>query len=103
MIYRQVVFSQLEVLQDGTLQLRLDKQVVDGESVLSHEYHRTSIPPGTSVDMQMDAVEVHLAQMGWPAVGDQARARVLRVAAVEHSPEKVRAYRARVAQVSNAR
>lgn len=63
--------STLEAIQftdDGTLLIRLKKQViVDGE-VLKEEWHRTSITPGVDPAEQMAAVNNHLATMGFSPV-----------------------------------
>jgi hypothetical protein len=63
--------SRLEAIQfaeDGTLLVRIQKRVcLDGE-VLKEEWHRTSIPPGDSVDAQMAMVNDHLVKSGFDPV-----------------------------------
>lgn len=69
---KRTVIDRIEILQDGTVQLRLAKQVVDGEKILMSEPHRTVIEPGINADDQMAAVNAHLTAMGWPACKDYA-------------------------------
>lgn len=98
-ITKRVVLDQIEIRPDGTLQIRLDKQVVEDGTVLSREYHRTAIPPGTKVEGppnkpgQLDFVDAHLAAMGWPALEAGARERIKRIVKVEHTREVVQAHR----------
>ena len=91
-LVKEVVLSQIEVQPDGTLQVRFDKRVVDGTEVFSHEYHRTVVPPGISVDKQMAAVNAHLAEMSWPPVAREHIERIKRIAKVEHTKEAKAAY-----------
>jgi hypothetical protein len=86
----RTAYSQIEITPDGILQIRL--AIAEGDE--EPHYHRTTIPPGTDVDAQMDAVDVHLEQMGFPKVAPEDRARIKRIAAVEHTPEVIETYRA---------
>jgi hypothetical protein len=95
-ISKRVVLSQLEVQPDGTIQVRLDKQVVEDDNVLSREYHRTVLPPGIEVDQQMALVNAHLEQMGWPPVETEALSRIKRIVGVEHTSGVKRAYQERL-------
>lgn len=71
MLFRRTVIDQIEVRpQEGVVQLRLAKQIVDGDKVIAQEWHRTSFPPDADVDAQMAAVNAHLAQMGEEPVTD---------------------------------
>ena len=90
---KRVILSQIEVQPNGTLQVRLDKQVVEDDAVLSREYHRTVVEPGVKVDDQMAAVNQHLAAMGWPAADEAHVERIRRIAKVEHTAEVVKAHR----------
>lgn len=94
MLAKQVVLSQMEILPSGLIQVRLDKQVVDGDQVFAREYHRTVFEPGQDPDLQAAAVDAHLAQLGFPAVDAAAWMRVKRVVALEHTPDVIAAYRA---------
>lgn len=54
--------------QTGTTFVRMLKQIVDGDRVLSSEYHRTTFPPDGDVAAQAAVVNAHLATMGFPSV-----------------------------------
>lgn len=91
---KKTVFSQLEVLSTGVIQVRLEKQTFDGEKMVVRDYHRTSLEPGDDLDAQMAAVNAHLAQMGYPPVDPDSFDRVRAIVAVEHKPARVAAFRA---------
>ena len=83
----------LEVLENGTVQVRLLLQDDDGVA-LKRAWHRTSLPPETPVDLQMAAVNAHLADMGWPSIS-AADIETIKAACVEDwTPEIITAYRA---------
>jgi len=102
MIEKRVVLSQIEVQPDGTIQVRLEKQVVEDDVVLSREYHRTVITPLTKVDSQFAAVNSHLAEMGWPPVDQAAVARLRKIAGVEHTPGVKKMHRERIEAADKA-
>ncbi|MCW5697244.1 MAG: hypothetical protein KIS96_11010 [Bauldia sp.] len=80
----------------GTLLIRLRKRTsLDGE-VLKEDWHRTSIPPGESVEMQMAAVNDHLHSMGFDQLPAEEVATIAAMANVHHTPAVVAAYRARL-------
>lgn len=61
-MHKQTVLDQIEITRDGTIGLRFAKEVVDDDgTVISKEWHRTALPPGTDIDGQMEAVNNHLA------------------------------------------
>lgn len=96
-ITQQTVISQIEILRDGTVQLRLSKQVLNDDLIISEGYHRTTFPPGADFDEQMKVVNDHLVAMGNAPVEPLELARVLRVVKMEHSPEVVEAYAKKLA------
>jgi hypothetical protein len=54
--------------QTGTVGVRMKKQIVEGETVLAEQYHRTTIDTGADPAARMAAVDAHLATMGYPAI-----------------------------------
>ena len=68
--------------QTGNVTIRMLKQIADaGGKVLASEYHRTSIGPQTDPSSHMDAVNAHLATMGYPALSDEDVAHIKTIAA----------------------
>lgn len=94
---QRTIVGQVEVQRDGTLQVRFHKQILNGEEVKSDQYHRTALPPGIPLRDQMKLVNAHLEAMGEAAVSDEEIARIARLVEVEHTPEAVAAYEAKIA------
>jgi hypothetical protein len=99
---KRVVFSQVECTAVGVIQIRLDKQVVDGDQVIAHEYHRTSLQPGEDLDAQMGAVTAHLAAMAFPAPAVDDLERIRRIVQVEHTPTRIAAFQDAVVKAREA-
>jgi hypothetical protein len=67
---KRTVIDQVEITRDGTINLRMAKEVVDDDgTVLQSGLHRTSFPPGHDIDAQMAAVNAGLVRdLKMPAV-----------------------------------
>ena len=89
---KQVVLSQMEILPNGTIQVRLSKQVLDNDVTIASEYHRFVLEPGANLNDIMSNINTHLAQMGWPACRAADVARVRAVAGLEHTPAAILAF-----------
>jgi hypothetical protein len=100
---RKTLLDQVEIRRDGTLQVRLVKAIVDGETILAREFHRTVLEPGAAADALLATLNAHLGQMGEAAVADEEWDRIRRIAALEHTPEAVAAYREKTAALAAAR
>lgn len=71
MIITRSVIDQIEIRpQENVVQLRIAKQIVDGDTVVHSEWHRTMFEPNTDVESHMQAVNDHLAAMGCGRVED---------------------------------
>jgi hypothetical protein len=82
-MHKQTVIDQIEIVRDGTIQVRLAKEIVDDDgTVISAVWHRTILPPGLDVDEQMRQVNEHLIQMGWAGVATGDIDRIKQVAPV---------------------
>lgn len=92
MLSKRTVISQFEFTESAAIQIRLEKQVLDGNKVIAFEYHRTILLPGMSAKDQLAEVNRHLKAGGYEAVDEAAIERVARVAAVEHTPAIVDAW-----------
>jgi hypothetical protein len=76
----RTILDQIEIRGNGTVQLRLLKQIVNGGAVLHSEPHRTSLEPHGDSAAQFAAVDAHLKTLGfeplpasqWKRVSDHA-------------------------------
>lgn len=94
-IERRTIVDQIEITRDGAVHLRLAKQIVDGDIVLTSAYHRTAFEPGADLDAAIPVIQAHLKQMGEAAVGPAEWARLRRVVAMEHTPDAIAAFKAK--------
>ncbi len=94
MLIKRTIIDQIELTRSRIIQIRFRKEVVEDGNVLAFEYHRTSLPPGISLDDQMAAVNENLAAMGCARVEAGDIERIRAIVNVEHTPEVITAYRA---------
>lgn len=92
MISKRTVVKDVTVTEAGTLEVRMEKQVVEDGVVISKEYHRTTVAPDTDAGDQMAVVNLHLKAMGCVKVEDHEIDRVKRFAQIAHTPEVVVAF-----------
>lgn len=64
MLEKKTVIERIEIMAGGSIQVRFAKLIVEGEKVISHQWHRCAFDPGTDVDAVLAAVNNHLEQMG---------------------------------------
>lgn len=72
---KRTVLDLIEARQ-ADLGVRLRRAIVDGETVISGEYHRISIPAGADVDVFLDEVDRSLEAMDWPPIQSPDRAKI---------------------------
>jgi hypothetical protein len=67
---KRTIIDKIEIdPQTGIVAVRMRKQVVDDDgSILSSDYHRTTIDPGIDHAAQMGVVNAHLVAIGFPVV-----------------------------------
>ena len=82
----------------------LDKRWIDENGIILIRFkkpdggwHRTSIEPGIDAAAQMAAVNAHLESMGHEKVSNDDVQVIKDAVEIEHKPEVVTAYRARIA------
>lgn len=92
---RRTIIDQIEIKRDATMNVRLAKQVVDGEEVVTSEYHRIAVEPGADLESRLPIVNAHLAEMHAASVDEAEWERVRRIVGLEHTPKTVAAYRAK--------
>ena len=88
---KTLVVDQIEVTQNGTIQVRMHKLSSDGDVIGNH---RTSIEPGGSVDNQLASVNTHMATENYAPVSAGDIARVQAIADAAWTPEVIAAYEA---------
>lgn len=96
-IITRTVLNQRELLADGTIQVRIAKQVVNGEITISSEWHRVALPPGCDLEASIAAVDEHLETMGYAPLHASDWDKVRANASAEWTPEVIEAFAAKVA------
>jgi hypothetical protein len=100
MLEKKTIIDQIEILRSGHIQIRSGKLVVEDDKIISSQWHRTALDPGTDIDLVLNAVNVHLEQMREARCGEEKtpfseltpqflREKVLMI----HTPELVQKYR----------
>lgn len=65
MIEKKTVIERIEILSNGSFQVRFAKLIVDDDKIVgAPQWHRTAFDPGTELDPLLAAVNDHLEQMG---------------------------------------
>lgn len=99
---KKTIVDQIEITKDGHIQIRMRKQIVDGNAVFDLGFHRTSIECGGNVEAQMNAVNAHLANMGLGPVHDDEIDQIKSHAALAFTPEKIAAHKKRIEDAMKA-
>lgn len=89
---KQTIIDQIEITKDGHIQVRMKKQIVDGDDVFDIGYHRTSIECGGDCDAQMAAVNAHLESMGNGQVSGKEIEEIKKHSKISFTPERIAAY-----------
>jgi len=92
---KQLIIDQIEVTQNGTIQIRMHKLSSDGDMIGNH---RTSIAPGGDIDAQIAAVNAHMGSEGYAPIPDADVARVKTTAAATWTPENIAPVTAKVVE-----
>lgn len=75
-IERKVSVNQIEITSSNFVQVRLTMELVEGDNVLSSQYHRFIITEDSPLDVMIAAVNQDLTSQGWPPVNAEQIARV---------------------------
>lgn len=97
MIEKKTVIDQIEIARDGAIQIRFAVLLMEDGNEIDYKWHRTSVPPGGDIDAQIAAVNSHLSTMGKATVDSGRIAELKAVAAVVHTPARVKAFRDKLA------
>lgn len=66
---KRTIVNQIEIQADGTVQVRFAKQIMDGEEIISNQWHRTMFDVSVNVDDQLTAMNTNLVdQLGYPEI-----------------------------------
>ncbi len=88
---KTLIIDQIEVTQNGTIQVRMHKLSSDGDNIGNH---RTAITPGGDVDAQIAAVNTHMATEGFASIPQTDVDRLKAIAAATWTEEVIAAYQA---------
>ena len=98
---RKAIINQREITENGTIQIRIAKQVVDAGEVISSLWHRCSLEPGQNVEDMISAVDADLTKQGYGPVQDWSAVRA--TVAAEHTPEVIKSHEDAQAAAKSAR
>lgn len=94
MIEHKTIIDQIEITRIKTIQIRFGLLLVDGDTELSCQWHRTVIEPGVAVDDQIKAVNQHLQKMGRQACALSELTVLKTVVTTIHTPTVIAEYQA---------
>lgn len=84
----------------GTVQVRLAKQVLNGDSVIASGFHRLSLAPGTDMAAQLVTVNADLTALGAATISDSDWATVTTVCSAVWTDAVIAAYKASLASTT---
>jgi hypothetical protein len=88
---KQLIIDQIEVTNNGTVQVRMHKLSSDGDMLGNH---RTSIEPGGDIAAQIAAVNNHMATENYSAISAADVAKLTAICNAAWTPEVIAAYQA---------
>ena len=68
MYTRKSLIEQPEINRSGILQVKIAKLMLDNETEIDCQWHRTAIAHNSDPIQHMNAVNDHLLSMGYPAI-----------------------------------
>jgi len=91
---KQLIIEQIEITNNGTVQVRMHKLSSDGDLIGNH---RTSLPPATDINAQIGAVNAHMAEENYSAISDADVAKLTAICNTAWTADVVSAYQAQQA------
>ncbi len=88
---KQLTIEQIEVTNNGTVQVRMHKLSSDGDLIGNH---RTSLAPATDINAQVAAVNAHMATENFSAISAADVAKLTSICNAAWTPECIAAYQA---------
>lgn len=96
---KQLIIEQIEVTNNGTIQVRMHKMSSDGDLIGNH---RTTLPPATDINAQIAAVNAHMATENYSAISDADVVKLTAICNAAWTAEVVAAYQAAQAEAARA-
>ena len=97
---KQLTIEQIEVTNNGTVQVRMHKLSSDGDLIGNH---RTSLAPATDITAQVAAVNAHMATENYSAISDADVVKLTSICNTVWTAECIAAYQAAQAAAEAAR
>ena len=97
---KQLTIDQIEVTNNGIVQVRMHKFSSDGDLLGNH---RTTLPPATDINAQVVAVNAHMATENYSAISDADVAKLTAICNAAWTAEVIAAYQAAQAAAEAAR
>jgi len=91
---KQLIIDQIEVTNNGTVQVRMHKLSSDGDLIGNH---RTALPPATDINYQVAAVNSQMATENYSAIPDADVVKLTAICNTVWTAEVIAAYQAEVA------
>jgi hypothetical protein len=97
---KSLIIDQIEVTNNGTVQVRMHKLSSDGDLIGNH---RTILPPATDINAQVAAVNAHMATENYSAISASDVVKLTSICNATWTAEVVAAYQAELAAAEAAR
>ena len=88
---KKLIIDQIEVTQNGTVQVRMHKISSDGDLLGNH---RTALPPATDINYQIAAVNSQMAKENYSSISDADVVKLTAICNVTWTAEVIAAYQA---------
>jgi hypothetical protein len=97
---KSLIIDQIEVTNNGVVQVRMHKLSSDGDLLGNH---RTALPPATDVNAQIAVVNAHMATENYSAIPDADVVKLTAICNAAWTAEVIAAYQAAQAAAEAAR
>lgn len=94
---KQLIIDQIEVTNNGTVQVRMHKLSSDGDLIGNH---RTALTPATDINTQVAAVNAQMATENYSPISASDVAKLTAICNAAWTPSVIEAYQQ--AQLQNA-
>lgn len=76
MITKKTAIKQIELTEHDTVQVQIALRIVEGEDILSQQYHRFSISPTDDFDTVINGVNQDITSRGYDAIDQDGKDRI---------------------------